>query len=272
MLKYRVIVAVLGAVSMVAPAFADTVVTSPSGLSASSGTPAYDKWFANNVQGGASVGITTAYADSGNGSIQFVGSGSSTPGSDKADFEYDFTPGTGFALTSLTTLSYDVERSSSSSASLDADFEPVFRLTISDSNGDYLGSLVYEGAYNNQAPPIDSFATEDILNGNFWATNSKVPNNINSATPAFQTLAQWNASVAGGIFVTGFTTGIGSGWDGSFDGAVDNVTYGINGNTPTDFNFEVAPVPEPSSITLLGVGLLAMGSVWMWRRNEASVL
>lgn len=276
MFKSRVIAAVLGAVSIAVPAFANTViVTSPTGVFTNPGSTnatgpgaAYNTWFANNVRNSGSVGITNTYADSGNGSIQFSG-----PTNSKADFEYDFTPGTGFALTSLTALSYDVYRSSTST--VNADLEPAFRLTVADANGNFLGSLVYEGAYNNQAPPVGSFATENILNDYFWASGSLLPNNSNSANPVFnRTLADWSALIPG-LQVTGFTTGIGSGWTGSFDGAVDNISYAINGGTATDFNFETAatsPVPEPSSITLLGVGMLAVGTMWMRRRNEATIL
>jgi hypothetical protein len=270
MFKYRVIVAILGAVSMVAPAFADTVVTSPSGLSTSSGTYAANTWYANNVTGGASVGITNAYADNGNGSIQFSGSGTGA----KADFEYDFS--TGFALSSLTALSYDVYRSSSSSSDLAAWLEPAFRLSIySTTSGAFLGSLVYEGDYNGQpVAPVDTFTTENILTDYFWASKSSVDSLRTTTTAYATTLAEWNALVPGGITVGGFTTGIGSGWTGSFDGAVDEISYATGGPTTT-FNFEVpsaSPVPEPSSITLLGVGLLVIGTVWMRRKNEATIL
>ena len=64
-----------------APALAQTTtVTSPSGLftnptpvNATGPGAAYDTWYANNVRNNGAVGITTTYARSGNGSIEFRG-------------------------------------------------------------------------------------------------------------------------------------------------------------------------------------------------------
>ncbi len=236
----------------------NTVVTSPTGVFTNPG-PAnaagpgvgYDAWFANNVRSGASAGITTAYPDSGDGSIQFT-----APTGAKADFEYYFSTGKTFLLSSLNALSYDLYRSSTSTAA--AKYEPALRLYVSDGNKS--GYLVYEGIYNGQAvAPVDGFASFDVLSAKFWGTG-----NLPDAFANYdRTLADW-VTLLPNLKVTALSTGVGSGWDGTFAGAVDNVAFGTVQDGKTVFNFEVAganAVPEPASIIAVTVGLLGLGAV-----------
>ena len=265
----RTLSAIFGCLALVTPAIADTVtVTSPSGVYTNPGPTntngpgiGYNTWFANNVRNGGSAGITTSHADSGNGSIEFAG-----PTNAKADFEYYFSPGGGFALSNLTAFSYDVYRSSSSTAA--GKYEPSLRLYVSD--GAHTGYLVYEGVYNGQlVSPTDQFTTANVMPAYVWSTGT-LPD---AATVYNRTIADWVALLPN-LQVLGFSTGIGSGWDGSFDGSVDNITYAtaINGvSQSTTFNFEVAsansPVPEPFSLSLVAIGLAA-GAVKRRRRSS----
>ncbi|MGI4757954.1 MAG: PEP-CTERM sorting domain-containing protein [Janthinobacterium lividum] len=244
-------------------------MTSPTGLYTNptptnmSGTiPAYDTWYANNVRSGGAAGITTAHPDNGNGSIQFT---TPTDSNAKADFEYYFTPANSFLLSDLTALSYDVYRSSTSTAS--AKYEPALRLYVSD--GTHTGYLVYEGIYNNQPAPIDSFATVNVQPDYIWATGS-LPGSFSVYN---RTAADW-AALLPSLRVYGLSTGVGSGWDGTFDGAVDNITFGTRTGGTTTYNFEtnatpVAVTPEPTTLVMVASGIAASG-LFSRRRKVSS--
>ena len=244
--------------SAVAAPVNTVVVTSPAGsftnpgpTNASGPGAGFDTWFANNVRGGASAGITTAYPDNGNGSIQFA-----APTGAKADFEYYFSAGKSFLLSDLNAFSYDLYRSSSSTAS--ARYEPALRLYVSD--GTNSGYLVYEGTYNGQqVAPVNTVASLDVFSSKFWGTGS-LPGAFSNYD---RTLADW-AGLLPSLKVNALSTGVGSGWDGTFVGGVDNIVYGTTQNGTTAFNFEVAganAIPEPASIIALAVGLLGLGAV-----------
>lgn len=214
------------------------------------------------------MGIDTAFPQSGNGSLHF-----STPnGNSKADAELLGGPlllgGNYYATTSLgklselTSLSYDWYRDSSSTVS--AALHPAIRLII-DADGDLTtlgdrGNLIFERAYNSLATPTDMWITDNVFNVDGTGTVANLWSSGSLPYPAADyqiTLSEWMSGTDGfrgnlgtaNAVVLGISVGAGSGWSGTSNTAVDNVTVGFNGASNT-YNFEVAPVPEPSSFTL----------------------
>lgn len=233
-------------------------------------------WYYNNVRNSGVVGINTAYARSGNGSANLsttLGPGSP---SSKADIEYLanavqfagnwFANGSLGLFTSLTSMSYDWYRNSSSTSN--AGQHPAMRVLL-DMDGNLAtndrGGLVFERAYNGGgAAPTDTWTSESIgANTNVWNFGLGLGNefDIDGSGSAYDdTLAEWQASgrLANAVIV-GFSVGVGSGW-GPFDGAADNIGWTI-GNQSMSTNFEVQSnnVPEPATLALAGLALLGAG-------------
>lgn len=252
-----------------------TTVTGPgpnASANRASGTGVLNSWYQANVGAGSTVGITTDYARSGNGSAYF-NSTQGDPG--KADLIYNF--GTGgtlapVALSQLTSVSFDFFRSSASTT--DATFAPVLRFDML-KNGAFAGSLVFENVYQNQqAAPVDSWTTltADLNSGIWWATNAALGPTFASANGGQKTLTQWLADNAGSnLSVYGLEIGIGSGWNNQFYGAVDNVNVNFSSGRSVSSNFEVATtgaVPEPATWALM---ILGMGAVGFAMRRKSKV-
>jgi hypothetical protein len=247
------------------------VVTSPTGIYTNAGTSgtgdavAVDTWMRTNVRNNGSVGITSEYARSGNGSIWFEGTKGPGGASSKADMEYYF--GTPFALSSLTSLLYDWYRDGASTASTAQ--HPVIRLYYdadgsTGTTGDR-GYLIFERAYNGGgAAPTDQWVTESITGStHLWLTQFGHPvdevytRTLNNYITGYTPTAGY-AQITRSSLIYGVSVGIGSGW-GPFEGAVDNITVGVNG-VQTTYNFELAggAVPEPGTCALLGGGILLL--------------
>lgn len=247
-----------------------TVVGPGGGANRASGTPVANSWFQANVGGGGTVGITTDYARSGNGSAYF----STTSGDSKGDLLYSFS--TPVALSSLSSVSFDFYRDGASTTG--AQFAPVFRFDIREDNlmggTAFAGSLVFENIYQaQQNPPVNSWTTltGDLNNGIFWATNGRLGPTFADANGGQKTLAEWIAA-NDRLTVTGLQIGVGSGWNGTFAGAVDNVAVSFAGGPSIASNFEVAAagtVPEPASWAMMILGVGAVGGAMRRRRAAA---
>ena len=251
-----------------------TTVTGPgpnSGANRASGTPVLNQWYQANVGAGSTVGITTDYARSGNGSAYF----NSTQGdTGKGDLIYNFTGNAAgaYSLSSLTSLSFDFFRSSTSTA--DPNLAPVLRLGML-KDGVYAGTLVLENVYQQQqASPVDAWTTltANLSSGIFWATNASLGPTFASANGGQKTLAQWIADNGNAnLSVYGLEIGIGSGWAGSFYGAVDNVQANFGDGRSLNSNFEVqaGAVPEPATWAMMIMGFGLMG--YSMRRRRTTV-
>jgi hypothetical protein len=292
----------LAAVAAATPAFADTVYnTSLQDLNGTAGSGTYTTtttasgtkttnvgtganadanrahgaattgaWYQDSVGLGSTVGITTDYARSGNGSAYF---GQAQAQTGKADLQYYFS-GAPIALSDLTSFSFDYLRDSSSTTT--AYFAPVFRLNIA-KDGNFAGTLIYETAYNLGlgAAVTDTWLTAggDLSNGNFW-TNNSLLGPTDATTGGTKTLQEWIDDNAGSnLSVYGMQVGFGSGWDGTFTGAVDNVSLGF-GQTSFASNFEVAQtaaVPEPATWAMMLFGFAAIGGAMRHGRRRTRV-
>ena len=253
-----------------------TTVTGPgpnAGGNRASGAPTLNTWYQANVGAGTTVGITTDYARSGNGSALFTATQDQTG---KADLIYNFgTAGASapVALSSLSSVSFDFYRSGASTT--DANFAPVLRLGML-KDGVFAGSLVFENVYQQQTiSPVNTWTTltANLNSGIFWATNASLGPTFASANGGQKTLAQWIADNGNAnLSVYGLEIGIGSGWNGTFFGAVDNVQANFGNARTVNSNFEVAvnaAVPEPATWAMMIAGFGLVGGAM--RRRKTSV-
>lgn len=256
-----------------------TTVVGPgpnSGANRAIGTTVLNTWYQSNVGAGSTVGITTDYARSGNGSAYF----NSTQGdTGKGDLLYVFGNNGAVApvaLSTLTSASFDFYRAGSSTT--DANFAPVLRLDML-KDGIFAGSLVFENVYQAQTTaPVDSWTTltANLGTGIWWATNASLGPTFASANGGQKTLAQWIADNTGSnLSVYGLEIGIGSGWNGQFFGAADNVDVNFSGGRAVNSNFEVAAtaaVPEPATWAMMLVGFGGIGFAMRRRSKSAAGL
>ena len=227
-------------------------------------------WYYNNVRAGATVGITTANARSGNGSAQFT-----SPANGKADIEYlqggatfggnNYATASMGSFGSLLGMSYDWFRDTDSTAT--ANLHPSLRVLL-DADGDLgtsdRGMLVFERAYNGVA------STAGVWNSDTVGASTKLWNSGLGLHFAYDlnrngygydsSLSDWQAFLPNAVII-GFSSGVGSGWN-TFGGAVDNISWNIGGQL-TSSNFEVraddSAVPEPMTLALFGAGIVAAG-------------
>ncbi len=252
------------ALACMASAQAAEVVITPGMVSA---VPVANQWY-STTSGGPSgtAAITTTNPRSGNGSVEM----SLSNISGKADYTYYWGNLPGRTLSSLSQLSYDWYRDTSSTNS--SVQQPAMRLLI-DADGSAattndFGYLIWEQVYQTPgAVAAGTWVSSDILSGNFWQRNTSGHKTIEQYGV---TLADWQTSpnYDGGLILSadtkilGIEFGIGGGWDGAFRGYVDNVSYGF-GADATRFNFEAdaaGAVPEPATLALVGLALLGVAA------------
>ncbi|MBS0480199.1 MAG: PEP-CTERM sorting domain-containing protein [Proteobacteria bacterium] len=249
-----------------------TVVTGPgpnSGANRAQGTPVLNQWFQANVGAGSTVGITTDYARSGNGSAYFSQTQNDTG---KADLQYYF-GGAPIALSSLSSFSFDHYRDAASTNN--AIQSMVLRLDIL-KDGVFAGALIYEPYYTtNGNEPVNTWTTSsgNLTTGNWW-TNNSLLGPTNATAGGTKSLADWISGNAGStLSVYGVEIGFGSGWQGNFFGAVDNVSVQFGNAGGLSSNFEVAAtagVPEPATWAMMIMGFGLMG--YSMRRRRATLV
>lgn len=228
--------------------------------------PAADEWQQRNVRENGTVGITTDYARSGNGSISFGTAGTKDS---KADLEIYFS--TPLLLSDFDGGSYDWFRDSAST--IGAAPAPAYRLALANGDGNWAGYLVYE-PYENGSVPVDSWQTAliDTTTSQLWSTHASVafPDPCaGSRLSCLHSISEWSTANAG-YQVIGISTGVGSGWNpGTFVGAVDNVSFTFDGES-SSFNFEVSAVPEPATWAMMIAGFGLAGAA-LRRRSKAAV-
>ncbi len=252
-----------------------TTVTGPgpnAGANRAQGTPVLNQWYQANVGAGATVGITTDFARSGNGSAYFSQTQDQTG---KADLQYYFGNGgqvAPIALSNLSSFSFDHYRSSASTNNPIQSM--VMRLDIL-KDGVFAGALIYEPYYTtNGNEPVDAWTTSagNLLAGNWW-TNNALLGPTDATAGGTKSLADWISGNAGStLSVYGIEIGFGSGWQGNFFGGADNVSvqFGTAGGVTS--NFEVAAatgaVPEPATWAMMIMGFGLMG--YSMRRRRAT--
>lgn len=237
------------------------VITTPTGVLHNPGAtlvsdpPAFDLWMRRNVRLDGSVGITTNYPRSGNGSVWFS-LGANTSNGGKADWE--FVPATSFGLLGqLGTVRYDWYRDSASVVS--NWLHPALRLIV-DADGNTATTndivyLIYERCYNVPgcpAAPTNTWVTDSITGSTvlwLWWIGVGTDYIFNRTLADYQSGSYPSAPgfpvLSGASLVLGVSVGVGSGWPGpspSFLGAVDNVVVASNtpGAASIDHNFEIA--------------------------------
>ncbi len=256
---------------MAATSQAATVVVTSADIS---GVPTLNQWYLTNYRdtstgfaSSTTAAITGTQARSGNGSMQM----SLTDGSGKADYAYSWGFVADRTLGSLSALSYDWYRSSSSANP--ATQQPALRLSF-DADGNAAttndrGYLVWEQTYQTQSTvAVDTWVSSNALSGDIWQRRFSPGTTIEQYDTDLDEWAN-GATFGGALVLSGATAilgiefGIGSGWNGAFNGFVDNVSFGFGTTPATTFNFELArgnDVPEPLTLGLVALGLLGVAA------------
>jgi hypothetical protein len=171
----------------------------------------------------------------------------------------------GTALSSLSSLSYSTYNTVNNGQQF-----PYMKISLSDGN-----ALFFEPPYQtpgaggsgvvDQGPTVmNQWQTWNALIGGWW--DNGVPPSYNpelggGGYGGVGTLASYLAILGNAdVTITGISLRVGyASPEDNFNGYVDNVTIGVGGNNTT-YDFEPAPVPEPTTMVAGALLLLPFGA------------
>lgn len=224
-------------------------------------------WFYGyDDRGTETSGIDSTFAHNGNGSFHMQG----TDASAKADITY-YNPAGIDTLGNLTGLSYDWYVDSSSTTG----YAPAPALKLFLEGNSYSATahttLTFEPYLQSSTPPVHgAWQSSDLFNidgaghqANLWMYQTAANGGLGNDNAHLFTLSQLisgavtsgYASLSANTKILGFSISMGSGWAGYFDGAADNLQFSTVNTGSHQYNFEVAPAPEPVTVAIFALGL-----------------
>lgn len=250
-----------------------------------------DLGWKTQIQGNTTLNVTPTnprfgFGNVGNGSLEMTLSGAMNDWG----FAYLRTDTNWGMLSDITGLSFEWFRSATPNWDAESvgditlyDWKyksPAFRLYFGDNT-----EIVWESYFNrpidNDLSYINTWQTENIIDGNFWYRNGD-GYSLNTSPCFTNEMPVWGGNVQaikindilncyGDKEVTGVAVGLGSQWPYEYKGFVDNVKVQSNGEYVVNANFDNIPstaVPEPSTYGMMLIGLVGIG--FLTRRKRAS--